>query len=251
VTNGPPCGSIPEEIAMHRSLRAPAVAALAAFLLAGAAVADDDAGITVSGTGEVAAVPDTGHLSAGVTTEASTAAAAAKDNAAAMERVLQALEAAGIAKKDVQTLGYDISPIYAQPTPGQRGHPKIVGYRVSNQVAVRVKGIDKVGPVLDRLVAAGANEVNGISFTLADPTALEDDARRKALADARRKAELYAAAAGVKLGRLVRLRETGGGVPLPMARMAPAESMLAAPTPIAAGELQLSVSLVATYAIEP
>jgi uncharacterized protein YggE len=124
----------------------------------------------------------------------------------------------------------------------------IRGYRATNQVQVEVVGVDKVGGVLDALVAAGANELGGITFGIAEPTPLLDEARRKAVADARRKAELYAAAANVTLGRVTHVDETGGGgpPPVPYARM---EAMAA--TPIAAGELDLTASVTVTFAIAP
>lgn len=210
--------------------------------------ADDTPSIRVSGTGEVSATPDTGHLSAGVVAEAPSAAEAVRANGVAMERVLAALEAAGIAKKDVQTTGFSVWPVFAESA-GHAVQPRVTGYRVSNQVTVRVAGVEKVGGVLDQLVAAGANEVGGVAFSVGEPTPLLDEARKRALADARRKAELYAAAAGVRLGRLLRIDETGGGAPGPMPRAARMEA--AAPVPIAPGQVELSITTTATYAIEP
>lgn len=232
-----------------RSRSAAAVTLLALAGLAGApAHAVDTPSILVSGTGEVAAAPDTGHLSAGVVSEASTAADAARANGVAMQRVLAALETAGIAGKDVRTEFFQVQPVYADQTV-PREQPRIIGYRVSNQVAVRVRDIAKVGAVLDALVGAGANDVGGISFSIGDPTPLLDEARKRALADARRKAEVYAASAGVRLGRLLELSEGADGGPGPMPRMA---SMAAAKAvPIATGELELTVTLQARYAIEP
>ncbi len=228
-------------------------AALALLALAGlvgsTAHAADPASIAISGTGEVAAAPDTGHLSAGVVSEAATAGDAVRANNTAMQRVLAALDTAGIAKKDVRTERFQVHPVYAETMAAPRTNPRITGYRVSNQVTVRVRDLEKVGAVLDELVGAGANEIGGISFSIGDPVPLLDEARKRALADARRKAELYAASAGVGLGRLLELSEDAGGMPGPMprmARMSAAESV-----PIAAGELELSVTVRARYAIEP
>lgn len=230
-------------------MRRHALLCLLALLAAPAAArAYDTPSIQVAGTGEVSATPDTGHLSAGVVTEAPTAAEAVRANGAAMERVLAALEAAGIAKKDVQTSGFSVWPVYAESA-GGAVQPRITGYRVSNQVSVRVAGVEKVGGVLDQLVASGANEMGGVSFSIGDPEPLLDEARKRALADARRKAELYAASAGVRLGRLLRIEETGGGGPGPMPRMARMEA--SAPVPISPGQLELSVTTTVTYAIEP
>lgn len=210
--------------------------------------ADDTPSIRVSGTGEVSATPDTGHLSAGVVAEAPSAAEAVRANGTAMERVLAALEAAGIAKRDVQTSGFSVWPVYAESA-GRGTQPRITGYRVSNQVTVRVAGVEKVGGVLDQLVAAGANEVGGVSFSVGEPAPLLDEARKRALADARRKAELYAASAGVRLGRLLRIDEAGGGPPVPLPRAASMEA--SARVPLAPGQVELSITTSVTYAIEP
>ncbi len=234
------------------AVRSDAAAALLCLALASlygvTAHAADTPSIVVNGTGEASAAPDTGHLAAGVVSEAETAGDAVRANSAAMQRVLDALDAAGIAKKDVRTERFQVHPVYAEPMAAPRGRPPIAGYRVSNQVTVRVRELDKVGAVLDQLVAAGANEIGGISFSVGDPTPLLDEARKRALADARRKAELYAASAGVGLGRLLELSEDGGDMPGPMPRMA---RMSAESVPIATGELELSVTLRARYAIEP
>jgi uncharacterized protein YggE len=231
---------------MRRALLAPIVFALAVAPLAPRAA--DTPSIRVSGTGEVAAAPDTAHLSAGVVSEAATAAEAVRANGAAMERVLAALDAAGIAKQDVQTSGFSVWPVHAEH-PAATGPPRIAGYRVSNQLTVRVAGVEKVGGVLDQLVAAGANEIGGVSFSIGDPEPLLDQARKKALADARRTAELYATSAGVRLGRLLAIEDTGAAGPGPMPRAARMEASAA--VPIAPGRLDLAITMVATYAIEP
>lgn len=231
-----------------RARKAAAILALA-VVVGGPAHAVDTPSIVISGTGAVTASPDTGNLSAGVSTEAETAADAARANSAAMQRVLEALEAGGIAKKDVRTEHFQVHPVYGDPTPASRERPRITGYRVSNQVTVRVRDLDKVGAVLDAVMGAGANEIAGISFSLADPAPLLDEARKRALADARRKAELFAATAGVGLGRLLELSEDDGGMPGPMPRMAPMSA--AESVPIATGEMEFSVTVRARYAIEP
>lgn len=239
------------ERAPEDSMRRRVLLLLAAAWLAmppASARADDTPSIRVTGTGQTSAPPDTGQLSAGVVSEAPGAADAVRANTAAMGRVLAALEAAGIPKKDVQTSGFSVWPVYAENAQPS-APPRITGYRVSNQVTVRVAGVEKVGGVLDQLVAAGANEMGGISFSIGDPDPLLDEARKRALADARRKAELYAASAGVRLGRLLAIEEVAGGGPGPMPVAARMEASAA--VPIAPGQLELSVTTVATYAIEP
>lgn len=240
---------------MHRRASPLAPAALLALALAaaapGAPARAQDAGeagstITVPGVGEVAAPPDAARFTVGVTNEAASAGEAVRANSEAVERVLEAIRAAGIPDTDVQTRSFAVHPVYAE-RPTERT-PRITGYRVSNQVAVEVKGIARVGGVLDRVVAAGANEIGGIEFFVAEPTALLDEARRRALADARRRAERYAAAAGRTLGPLQRLREqeARGPAPMPGLRM----EMAAAP-PIAGGQLDLAVAVEATFALAP
>ena len=232
---------------MHRSALVASAALAVLALAAASARAADPPAIRVSGTGEVSGAPDTAHLSAGVATEAATAAEAVRTNGEAMRRVLAALEAAGIPTQDVQTSGFSVFPVYAD-APEPLARPRISGHRVSNQVTVRVGDVEKVGSVLDQLVASGANELGGVQFSIGDPTPLLDQARQRALADARRKAELYAASAGVRLGRLLAIEEISGGGPgpMPMARME-----ASAAVPIAPGQVQLAVTAIVTFAIEP
>ena len=237
-----------EEPLVIPMLRALCLATLAA---AAPALANESAppSITVTGAGEVSAAPDMAHVSAGVVTESAHAADAVKATSAAMQKVIAALDAAGIEKKYVQTNRFDVSPVYAEG-PARGSKPSIVGYRATNQVQVEVHGVDKVGTVLDALVGAGANELGGISFDIAEPAPLLDDARRKAIADARRKAELYAREAGVALGRVLDIDETGGGggpVPVAYGRMM-ADAVAA---PVAPGQLDLSASVTVRFAIAP
>jgi uncharacterized protein len=249
VTEAGACGFMRrEEPSLTPMLRTLCFAVLA---VAGPALANDAGtpSVTVSGTGEVSAPPDMANVSAGVVTESPRATDAVKANGAAMQKVLAALDGAGIERKHVQTSRFDVSPLYAEGQPRSRGMPAIIGYRAANQVQVVVHGVDKVGAVLDALVGAGANEVGGISFGIAEPAPLLDEARHKAVADARRKAELYARAAGIALGRVIQLDEAGGGGPVAVAygRMM-AE---AAAAPVAPGQLDLSATVTVRFAIAP
>jgi hypothetical protein len=250
VTDSGRCGFMRlEEPLVIPILRALCFAALAALAAAAPALANESAqpSITVTGAGQVSAAPDMAQVSAGVVTESARAADAVKATSAAMQKVLAALDAAGIEKKYVQTHRFDVSPVYADGS-SRGGRPSIVGYRATNQVQVEVHGVDKVGAVLDALVGAGANELGGISFGIAEPAPLLDDARRKAIADARRKAELFAREAGVALGRVLEIDESGGGpVPVAYGRMM-AEAVAA---PVAPGQLDLSASVTVTFAIAP
>jgi len=206
--------------------------------------------IVVSGTGEASAVPDQAQVSAGVVSQAATAEAALDANTAAMERVFAALEAAGIEERNIRTSNFSVSPEYEpyrQDNPEQR---RIIGYQVSNQVTAIVEEIDELGETLDALVRSGANQLNGISFSISDPKPLEQEARRAAVQDAIAKAQTLAEAAGVTLGQILSIQEGGGGYQPPGPIFMRAEALSAAPVPVAPGESTLSVSVSLTYAIQ-
>ena len=161
-----------------------------------------------------------------------------------MAAVIAALKAAGIAEKDIQTARFSIQPVYA-PQGVSGAEPKLSGYSVSNQVNVTIREIGQVGDVLDRVVAAGATDAGNVSFLVSDASKALDQAREAAIADARRKAEVYAKASDVRLGRVEWITEdTGGGPPVPM--MARAQ---AAPVPIATGEDTLRVRVTVGFDI--
>jgi uncharacterized protein len=203
------------------------------------------AAISVSGEAHVSVPPDLAEIDAGVTSEAKTAREVSDANNAAMAKVLLALKGAGIAEKDFQTARLSLQPQYAnQSRPGPN---VVVGYRASNHVSIRVRDIGKVAGVIDALVGAGANEIGGINFTVSEASKLLDDARTEAIADAHRKAEIYAKAAGVTLGAPLSISEGGGGLAqMPFRRMA--VGMAAAP--VAQGEETLQVSVSVSWAIK-
>ncbi|HWA91715.1 MAG TPA: SIMPL domain-containing protein [Rhizomicrobium sp.] len=202
--------------------------------------------LTVSGLGEAKAVPDRATLSTGVVTQGRNAAAALAANARAMNAVFAALKAAGIADKNIQTSSMSVSPQYSDAKPGVP--PKVVGYEVSNNVSVTVDGLDKLGATIDALVAAGSNQIDGPSFSIADPKPLLAVARAEAVADATERAQAYAKAAGVTLGPIQSIGEGASySPPMPMSRMAFAAKD--APTPIAAGEQSVSASVTITWEI--
>lgn len=228
----------------------PLGAALLGLVAAPLATAEETTpAITVAGSGRVQAAPDLAHVSAGVVTEAAQAADAVRANAAAMQKVIAALDAAGIERKLVQTSRFDVSPVYADSVSARPGRmPAIVGYRVANQVSVEVRGVDRVGGVIDALVAAGANELGGVSFDVAEPAPLLDAARKQAVADARRRAEVFAKEAGVALGRVLRIEESGGAPgPGPVAYRMEA----AAATPVAPGQIDLEANVSVTWSLAP
>jgi len=202
--------------------------------------------VTVSGVGTATAPPDMAEITTGVVTRAPTAAQALAQNNQAMAALLQTLAGVGIAARDIQTTNVSVSP---QRRPGRDAAPTdIVAYEVVNQVHVKVRDLPSLGRVLDQQVAQGANSLSGIRFGLNDPAPLLDEARKRAMADARRKAELYAAVAGLKVGRVVSVQEAGAALPRP--EMA-ARAMMSAAVPVAAGEQEIQASVSVTYVLEP
>lgn len=207
--------------------------------------ADLPSAISVTGEASISVPPDLASVDAGVATDAKTAREASEGNNAAMSKVMAALKAANIDPKDIQTSRLSLQPQYA---PNRSGPSPIVGYRASNRVTVRIRDVGKVAGVIDTLVGAGANDIGNIGFEVSQASKLLDDAREKAVADARRKAEIYAKAAGVTLGAPLSISEEGAPQPVFRAKMA--MPMAAAPTPIAQGEETLSISVSVTWAIK-
>jgi uncharacterized protein YggE len=218
-----------------------------AALLAAPAVAQPvpPAAISVTGEASVSVPPDLAQDDGGVTSDGKTAREASDTNNAAMGKVLLALKGAGIDEKDYQTSRLSLQPQYA---PNRSGPSPVVGYRASNRVTIRVRDVTKVANVIDVLVGAGANEVGGINFMVSQASKLLDDAREKAVADARRKADIYAKAAGVTLGEPLSISEEGSSVPLYRGKMA---APMAAGAQVAQGEETLSVTVSVTWAIKP
>lgn len=208
---------------------------------------------SVTGHGEVKAEPDIAFLTLGTQTRAKTAAEALARNTKAMRAVFDLLKAKfGVAEKDMATSNFAITPVYERfprqkdrPTPP----PRLVGYDVSNTLTVRVRDLQKLGAIIDAVVRAGANRVTGISFGFSDRRKLLDEARKRAVEDAKARARLYAEAVGFTLGPVVEVRE-GGMRPLPVRRMRMARAVAmeaAVPVPIARGEQSISVNITITW----
>lgn len=211
---------------------------------------------TITGTrldlqarGESRVVPDIAVISAGVVTQAADAGTAMRENAARMSRVLAALKAAGLADKDVQTQSVNLSPQYRY---ANNEVPVITGYQANNTVTIRFRDIGKSGAVLDALVKQGANQISGPNLTVENPDAAQDAARLAAMKTLRARAELYAKAAGLKVGRILQLSESvdyNSPSPMPMmARMAADSSM--EKTSIAAGEQGIGVTVNAVFELQ-
>jgi uncharacterized protein YggE len=211
--------------------------------------------ISLSGHGEVTGAPDTAFVTSGVTTQGATAREALDANTAAMTQLIAVLKTAGIADHDIQTSGFSVSPNYVYPSePDRSGYqqpPRIVGYSVLNTVTVRVRKIETLGAVLDQAVTVGANTINGVSFSVEDPSALYDAARKAAFADAKDKATLYSNAAGISLGRITSISENQGyGQPQPyMMKAANADMAAAAPVPVQAGELTFAIDVSVSWTL--
>jgi len=219
-----------------------------------ALAANEPALISVTGTGEVSAAPDTAFINSGVTTQGATAREALDANTKAMNDLMATLKEAGIEARDVQTSGFSVSPNYvytdARDANGYTLPPKINGYQVYNTVNVRIRDLTILGAVLDKQVNVGANTINGITFSVADPSKLYDEARKAAFADAKEKAALYADAAGETLGLLKSVSESQGyDAPQPYMMKA---DLAAAPAsvPVATGELSFSINVQVTWAVE-
>lgn len=221
--------------------------AAAAVLAAQPAVAESalPPAISVVGEATIQVPPDVATVDGGVSTDAKTAREAAEANTEAMTKVLQALKASGIKEQDLQTSRLSLLPQYAAPN--RPGPNSLTGYRATNRVTVRLTDVSKVAGVIDTLVGAGANEIGGVSFSVASTSKLLDEAREKAMADARRKAEIYAGAAGVALGAPLGIAEDSTQGPSPYRRVA---AGLAAAAPVAPGEETLSISVSVSWAIK-
>jgi uncharacterized protein YggE len=210
--------------------------------------------LTVSAEGRSTRAPDLAVFNAGVASTGKTAGEALSANAADMNRVIAALKRVGIADRDIQTSNLSLNPVYAEQRrlPDGRADetpPKITGYQVSNTVTVRQRNLAEFGKVIDTLVSAGANQVNGPTFEVANSDAATDEARIDAVRKARTRAELYASAAGLKLVRVLTISETGGfSPPVPMYRMAMKSSDS---TPVAPGEVALNVTVAVQFELAP
>jgi uncharacterized protein YggE len=205
--------------------------------------------LDISATGEVTRVPDLAVINAGVVTRSTTAGGAIQQAATRMARVREALRQAGIADRDIQTSNISLEPQY---TYANNQPPKLNGYSATNQLSIRFRDIENTGKILDALVAQGANQINGPNLTLDQPEAALDEARAKAVAAARARADLYARSLGMRVVRVVSVSESGGSypVPPPMPMYARAEAAQAADSKIEAGEQKLQVNLAVTFELQ-
>jgi uncharacterized protein YggE len=242
--------ALTESIDMHGLVKPVAAAFAAAMIVATPALAQMQERIpslNASGEGYVMVVPDIAIVTIGVTTRAEAARAALDQNSAETARVIAAIRTAGVADKDIGTSGFSVFPVYEERPPRADGEggieamPKIVGYQVQNEVRVTVREIEKSGALLDQVVTAGANQISGIAFDVADPQAAADEALKMAIADARRKAELMAAAAGVRIVRVLDI-SGGGGFPMFARAERAFDAAGAPPVPVMPGEARVQAN---------
>jgi uncharacterized protein YggE len=207
--------------------------------------------ISVNGVGRVKAEPDVADISLGVTKQGEDAQSASAEAATSMDAVITALLAAGIAEEDIQTSSISLNPIYNW----DNNPPTIEGWEASNLVNVTVRDITAVGDVVDASTAAGATNVNGITFRVDDPTAAEADARSAAVADAKAKADQLAADAGVTIVGVISISESGAQPPMPLYYQSDTMAMGAASaemakTPVLPGQVELSITVFVQYEIQ-
>jgi uncharacterized protein YggE len=227
----------------------PPLLALAGAALAGPVLAQPATPTTLalSAIGEVRATPDAAQLTLGVTTDAPTAAEAVRQTSERMTAVIAALKRQGAPDRDIRTQGLSVQPRY-QYAPNEP--PRLTGYEAANTVVITVEDVGKVGALLDAAVAAGANQANGLSFSLKDRGAAEDRARQEAVRMLKARAELYAQAEGLMVGRLMRLSEgvqTEGPQPLPLPPVTAMAARQGALPPVSAGEVDVRVQVNAVY----
>jgi uncharacterized protein YggE len=197
--------------------------------------------VTVSGEATVAVAPDTAVIRVGVTSAAKSAREASDANGKQMTAVLAAIKDAGIAARDIQTSRLSLQPQY---DPNRSGTARLLGFQATNQITVNIRDIEKLASIIDQAIAAGANEMSGLEFVVSEQSKLLDQARDDAIADARRKAERYAKAAGVKLGAVTSISEEGSSPPPRLM-----QAMRAGAAPVAPGEQTLRAVVSVSYEI--
>lgn len=199
--------------------------------------------VTVTGEATIAVAPDAAMIRIGVSSQDKTARAASDANAKQMTAVLAAIKSNNIAERDIQTSRLSLQPQY---DPNKSGTARLTGFLATNQVTVRIRDIGNLAAVLDSAIAAGANEMSGIEFIVSEQSKLLDRARDDAIADAHRKAELYAKAAGSRLGHVVAISEEGSAPPVH-----PMQALRAGGVPISPGEQTLRAAVTVSYELTP
>lgn len=202
---------------------------------------------SVTGEGKVMVAPDIAVVNAGVQAQGPTVKTAQDQLNRAINAVSDAVKKLGIDNRDIQTTNYTISPTYDYNS----GRQRITGYQASSTLAIKIRDIDRANSVIDAATAAGANQVGGVSFDVDDKTKAQNEARQKAVAQAKQKAKDAARIAGFTLGRIINYSENFGGEPRPMPLMAKAEGLGGAgvPTQIEPGSSEVSVTVTLSFEI--
>ncbi|MGA9659521.1 MAG: SIMPL domain-containing protein [Asticcacaulis sp.] len=203
--------------------------------------------LNLSAAGQISATPDMATINFAVVTQGATASEAMKANNVRMNTVMSALKSAGIAAKDIQTSSLNLNPQYDYKD-GQA--PKLTGYQAQNQITVRVNDLSQTGPVIDTVIKAGINQIDSINFGLKNDDALKDQARQAAIATLTKRANLYAAAAGMKVKRIINITESNSDYQPPRPMMMMKAERADSSTPVSDGELQLSVNVTAEFELE-
>ena len=208
--------------------------------------------LSITAAGEVTRAPDIAFITAGVENEAKTAKEAMAANSRSMTGVMKALQAAGVADKDVQTSNFSLNSRYDYVKDGDNsGHQVLAGYIASNQVTAKVSKLASLGSTLDALVGAGSNTVNDVRFALDNDKSARDEASRQAMQSAMQRANLYAEAAGYKVARIVTINESFQTFePRPKAMMVRSAMADGPPPPMAAGELTFSTSVTVLFELK-
>jgi uncharacterized protein YggE len=244
-------GLVAGAIAMLGAASFGAMAARGASAQQATPVASNDipATVYVNGQGVVTVAPDTASVIVGVNIIDTTLSSAQEKATDQMTAVIDALKAAGIDEKDIQTVNYSVNILQNYD---QNGNPSTIeGFQVSNQVNVTVRDLAQLGSILDTVVAQGANAIYGISFFVNDPSSAASQARELAVQDAKRKADELAAAAGMKVGRILSISETYSPQPMPLAYNRAEAADSAAAVPIQAGSTAITVDVQVTYELVP
>ncbi len=240
-------------VLFHRSIRIGILALSVLYIAVSpsrAEVEKTPAVISLTGVGEISALPDIARIRSGVISQAKTAAKALAANSAAMTRIINALKASNISDRDIQTSGFSVNPTYFYDQKNRQNPPKIIGYQVRNQVQITVRQRTELGSILDKMIALGANQINGISFSIDRPQKLLDEARKLAVKDAMRKAGIYMAATNNTLGRIISITE--GRVPAPVPQFAQNTQGLRLRTsvPVEAGERVLKSQVIIIWELK-
>ncbi len=203
--------------------------------------------VTVSASANITATPDAAQIQSGVQTEAKTASKALDANTKTMTNLIDGLKSLGIEPRDIQTTQFNVNPRYNHHRDGRP--PEVTGYQVSNEVNVLIRDTDKIGDILDKMVGLGANQIRGLNFLVTEAETLKDEARSKAIENARRRAELFAKAAGAEVGEVIEIREGGSSGPGPQP-MFEAATRKSSAVPIESGEQSLSASVTVTWELK-